>query len=108
MGGRGGHQRQNRAKNPDEMAKGIFTADAVAALEHETIKTLGSTRLPAVQVETLDFKNIMNEIIPMFQWNFRSAADLYLIILHDPADYQHQMRLKKMTVTRDKANNMLR
>jgi hypothetical protein len=38
-------------------------ADAVAALEHEAVKTLGSTRLPTVQVETLELKNIMNEII---------------------------------------------
>jgi hypothetical protein len=50
----------------------------------------------------------MNEIIPMFQWHFRSAADLNLPILNDPADYQHQMQFKKMTATRDKANNVQR
>jgi hypothetical protein len=44
----------------------------------------------------------------MFQWHFRSAADLNLPILNDPADYQHQMQFKKMTATRDKANNVQR
>jgi hypothetical protein len=48
------------------MAKDIFMADAVAALKHETIKTLGSTKLSTVQVETLELKNITNEIISMF------------------------------------------
>jgi hypothetical protein len=93
---------------PDEMAKGIFMADTVATLENETVKTLGSTKLPTVQVETLKLKNIMNETIPMFQWNFRSAADLKLPILNDSADYQHRMQLRKMTATRDKSNDVQR
>jgi hypothetical protein len=53
-------ERQNRThsekdehtQNPDKMVKGIVMVDVVAALEHETVKTLGSTRRPAVQVET--------------------------------------------------------
>jgi hypothetical protein len=60
-------EKDDRAHNPDEMAKGIFIADTVAALEHKTVKILGSTRLPTVQVEILELKNIMNDIIPMFQ-----------------------------------------
>jgi hypothetical protein len=64
------------------MDKGIFMADTVAAFELETVKTLRSTRLPTVQVETLELKNIMNEIIPMNEWHFRSAADLKLLILN--------------------------
>jgi hypothetical protein len=44
----------------------------------------------------------------MFQWHFRSAADLNLLILDDPAGYQHRMQLKKMTATRDKASNVQR
>jgi hypothetical protein len=59
-------KKDERAHNPDELAKSIFIVDTVAAPEHETSKTLGSTRLPTVQVETLEIKNIMNEIIPMF------------------------------------------
>jgi hypothetical protein len=47
--------KDKRAQNLDEMAKGIFMADAVAALEHKTVKTLGSTKLPIVQVETMAF-----------------------------------------------------
>jgi hypothetical protein len=42
------------------IAKGIFMADVVAALVHEIVKTMGSTRLPVVQVKTL-------ELIVMFQ-----------------------------------------
>jgi hypothetical protein len=42
-------KKDDRARNPDEIAKGIFMADTAAALEYETIKTLGSTRLPAVE-----------------------------------------------------------
>jgi hypothetical protein len=41
-------EKDKHAHNPDELAKGIFMADAVAALEHQTVKTLGSTRLPTV------------------------------------------------------------
>jgi hypothetical protein len=69
------------------MDKGIFMANAVAVLKHATVKTLGSIRLPAVQVETLKFKQIMNKIIPMNEWHFHSAADLNLPILDDLADY---------------------
>jgi hypothetical protein len=47
------HPEKNKsAHNFDEMAKGMFMADAEAALEHETVKTLVSTRLPMVQIET--------------------------------------------------------
>jgi hypothetical protein len=69
-------KKDENAYNPDEMVKDIFMAVVVAALKHETVKTLGSTRLPTVQAETLELKNIMNEIIPIFQLHFRSAADL--------------------------------
>jgi hypothetical protein len=48
----------------------------------------------------------MNEIIPIFQWHFRSAADLNMPILHGPADYQYRVQLKKMTANRDKSNNV--
>jgi hypothetical protein len=78
-------KKDERAQYPDEMAKGIFMADAVAAVEHETVKTLGSNKLPTVQVKTFELKNIMNKIIPIFQWHFCSAADLNVPILKDPA-----------------------
>jgi hypothetical protein len=101
-------EKNERAHNPDEMTKGVFMADAAAALEHEIVKTLGSYRLPSVQVETLELKSIMNEIIPMNEWHFRSAAELNLPILDDPADYQHRMQLRKMTATKDKSNDLQR
>jgi hypothetical protein len=46
----------DQAKKHDEVAKGMFMANPVAALEHATIKTLDSTRLAAVQVGTLQLK----------------------------------------------------
>jgi hypothetical protein len=101
-------EKDNCAKSNDEMVKDIYMADMVAALEHKNIKTIGNTRLPAVQVETLELKNIMNEIISMIPWHFRSAPDLNLPILNKSADYQHRMQLKNMTATRYKANNVQR
>jgi hypothetical protein len=85
-------ERDDRAHNPDKMDKGIFMADAVVTLKHETVKTLGSTRIFMVQVETLKLKKIRNEIIPMNVWHFRSEASLNLPILDDPADYQHRIQ----------------
>jgi hypothetical protein len=61
------------------MDKAIFMTDVVAALKHKTIKTL----LPAVQVEALKLKNIMNEIIPKSRWYFYSATDLNMSMLDD-------------------------
>jgi hypothetical protein len=49
-------KKDDRANNPDELAKGIFMADTVAALEHETVKILGCIRLYTVQDETLELK----------------------------------------------------
>jgi hypothetical protein len=49
-------ERNERAHNPDEMAKGIFMADVVAALKYKIVKTLGSIRVPTVQVEPLELK----------------------------------------------------
>jgi hypothetical protein len=48
----------------------------------------------------------MNEIIPINEWHFRSAADLNLPIRDDPADYQDRVQLRKMTAKRDKSNNV--
>jgi hypothetical protein len=59
-------EKDERAQSPDKMDRGIFMADVVAAFKHETIKVLGST----FQVETLELKNIMNEIIPINEWLF--------------------------------------
>jgi hypothetical protein len=60
-------------------------ADVVAALKHETVKTLGSARLLTVQVEALKLKKIMN---------FCSAADLNLPVLDNPADYRHRVAVR--------------
>jgi hypothetical protein len=56
-------EKDERAHSPDKMGKSIFMADAVAALKHEAMNTLSSTRLPTLQVEALELKNIMNQII---------------------------------------------
>ena len=101
-------EKDERAQNPDQKATGMFMADAVAALEHKTKRKLGDTRLPEVEVETLEFKNILNEIIPMFEWHFRLANDHNSPVFDDPIDHQHRAQLKKMTTNRDKANNVQR
>jgi hypothetical protein len=44
-------EKDERVHDPDDMVKGIFMADTVAALENETVKTLCM-----VQVETLELK----------------------------------------------------
>jgi hypothetical protein len=49
------------------MAEDMFMADALAVLEHATIKTLGSIRLPTVKIETMELKKITNEIVSMGQ-----------------------------------------
>jgi hypothetical protein len=94
----------NRRANPSEFDKAIFMADAVAG---NSPKTLGSLHLP-VQQEDLDLRNILNEIIPMFKWHFRSAADPNAIIWDDPEMHQHHAQLKKMTASRDRFNNVQR
>jgi hypothetical protein len=49
--------REGRAcKGSEEMDKGILMADAVTAFEHKNVKNMGGTRLPTVQVETLELK----------------------------------------------------
>jgi hypothetical protein len=48
-----------------------------------------SSRLLTVQVETLELKNMINEIMPMNEWHFCSAAGLNLPIPDNPADVQH-------------------
>jgi hypothetical protein len=47
-----------RPTNPGEMTKIIFIADVVAAHEHETIKRLHRTKLPAIQIRTLELKTL--------------------------------------------------
>jgi hypothetical protein len=53
-------------------------ADKVAEGPRASNKTLGKTKLPTMHVDTLELKNIMNEIVPMYKWHFRSAHDLNL------------------------------
>jgi hypothetical protein len=91
----------NRRANPSEYDKAIFMGDAVAG---NSPKTLGSLHLP-VQQEDLDLRNILNEIIPMFKWHFRSAADPNAIIWDYPEMHQHHAQLTKMTASRDRFRN---
>jgi hypothetical protein len=84
-------EKDDRATNSDEMAKGIFILSTVAALEYATAKTQDSTKFFSIQVDTLKLKNIMNKTIPENQLHFRAPGDLNFPILDNQADYQHQM-----------------
>jgi hypothetical protein len=94
-----------RYQNPSELDKGIFMADILADSANAPIKSLGSTRLPAVITETLSLTHIMDEIIPMYEWHLRSANDHNLPVLDDPMAYQHRAQLRQMTAKRDEANS---
>jgi hypothetical protein len=50
-------EKDYRVHNPNKMAKGMFMSETVAALDHETVKTLSSTRLSTAQVESLELRN---------------------------------------------------
>jgi len=94
-----------RAKNPNQYDFGMYLADAFAASASSRIKPLGRNRMPATQIETLELSNIINEIIPKFQWHLRSVNAPAQPIFDDPADYQHRAQLNQMTSKRDKENN---
>jgi hypothetical protein len=49
---------------------------------------------------------MINEIIPMGQWDFYLAANLILPIHDDLVDYQNRMQLKKMITKRDETNDV--
>jgi hypothetical protein len=101
---------KSRYSNPSPEDIGIFLADLIAAnaKEHETVKSLGNTRLPPMEVETMVLHNIMNEIIPMYQWHLRSAVDTSIPILDDPLEHQHSVQLAAMTKLRDTENEVER
>jgi hypothetical protein len=79
-------------------------ADAVAGQSKEI---LGTTALP-VQKYQLKLENIMNEIIPLHQWHFRTADTHLTPILDDILSHQHQMLHDNMTANRDQWNDTQR
>jgi hypothetical protein len=49
-------EKDDCASKFDKIAKCMLRTDVIAALKHKTVKTLGNTRLPTFQVETLKLK----------------------------------------------------
>jgi hypothetical protein len=102
----------DRKANPTVLDKAIFRADAVAGyllaqdgpLSNNILPAkLGQHELPTV-LHSLKLENIMNEIIPLDQWHFRTADEHMTPILNDLIDYQHRASLATMTDTRDQRN----
>jgi hypothetical protein len=64
---------------------------------------LGKTKLKTT-LHSLKLENVMNEIVPLHQWHFRTANENKTPILNDLIDYQDRASLKVMTETRDTSN----
>jgi len=90
-----------RAKNPTEQDKAIFMADALAG---NTFKKLGGKVMPMTR-HHLKLEHLLNEIIPLRQWHFRTATLHATPVLNNIIEYQHQAQLDLMMATRDRSND---
>jgi hypothetical protein len=61
---------------------------------------LGNISFPTQRHE-LKLENIMNEIIPLDQWHFRTDDLHQTPIMNDVIDYQHKATLQKVIANRD-------
>jgi hypothetical protein len=102
-----------RKDNPTIKDIAIYMADAVAGqlptaaahLPNGLLRLkLGKTKLKTT-LHSLKLENVMNEIIPLHQWHFRTADENKTPVLNDLRDYQDRASLKAMTETRDTNNN---
>jgi hypothetical protein len=59
-------------------------------------------------MHSLKLENIMNEIIPLHHWHFRTANEHVTPVLNDLIDYQHRACLAAMTANRDQWNDVQR
>jgi len=89
-----------RTAHPTRQDLAIFMADAAAG---NTYKRLGGRELPMIRHE-LKLDNILNELIPLNRWHFRSANTHHTPILNDIIDHQHQILLDNMLRKRDGNN----
>ena len=101
-----------RKANPTVRDKAIYMADAVAGYSiaeqgilpgHILPSRLGQHELPVV-LHSLKLENILNEIIPLKQWHFRTSDEHATPVLNDLIDYQHQACQTAMTTNRDQWN----
>ena len=79
---------------------GIFMADRVADGD---MKTLHEKGLHSI-CHTLNFENVLNEIIPPNQWHFRTLDSRKLPILDDLIHHQHRAQMHAYQLKRDKGN----
>ena len=77
--------------------KGIFMADAVAEGDYRSLRArrLGETWT------TLNFENILNEIIPVDLWHVRSTKGRRVPILDDLLSHQHDAQLAEYIMHRE-------
>ena len=86
-----------RTKHPTIQDKAIFMADAIAG---QSSQRLGRIDLPTVP-HSLVLENIMDEIVPLRQWHFRTANLHQTPVLSDILGHQHSTMLTNMTTYRD-------
>ena len=105
-----------RKANPTITDKAIYMADAVAGYLRAEDGPLRDDILPArlgqhdlpIVMHSLKLENIMNEIIPLHHWHFRTANEHVTPVLNDLIDYQHRACLAAMTANRDQWNDVQR
>ena len=87
----------DRKANPTAKDKAIYMADAVAGYSlaaHGPLRNdilpakLGKHQLP-VTMHSIKLENVINEVIPLHQWHFRTSTEHKTPVLNDLIDYQH-------------------
>ena len=91
----------DRTANPSLADKAIFMADAIAG---QSKQRLGKINLPTTN-HSLELNNVMNEIIPLRHWHFRTADEHQTPVLDDLIAHQHAILLHNMTTSRDQSND---
>ena len=98
-----GHPEEDRDRRDltAEPDLGIFMADTVA--EHDT-RGLRARGLPD-HIITLNFRHVLNEIIPVGQWHVRSCTPEVIPVLDDLLPHQHRVALREYLAQRDKRHS---
>ena len=91
-----------RTRHPTKQDKAIFMADAVASGEYNP--KLGPLHLP-MEPHTLVLEHILEELLPVNHWHFRTLDEECIPILNDIVDFQHHAQLRRMTTQRDCSND---
>ena len=90
---------REKLDNPQDC--GIFMADCVAEGDMKTMRKKGFCD----RMHTLNFDNILSEVLPLHQWHFRATNDGRSVpVLDDIINHQHHALLHNYTEKRDLSN----